>query len=98
MNVIATAVSLGIRDAKSAPPEITPPVDGIPIAERILRLKDAEQIAGISRWTINDLEREGKFPQRIAITENVFGYRGHEVLAWRDARKRAKQGLLHFDA
>jgi predicted DNA-binding transcriptional regulator AlpA len=91
LDLILPAIRQAVAEAK---PSSTKPSESlaehIPIADRILRLKDTCQIAGVSRHTIADLEREGDFPQRVAITDGVFGYRGSEVLAWRDARPRTK--------
>jgi predicted DNA-binding transcriptional regulator AlpA len=85
--LIEEAVANALARAK---PAEQPAEASIPIAERILRLTETCLIAGVSRWTIADLERAGKFPQRVEISDTVFGYRGDEVLAWRDSRPRTK--------
>lgn len=87
--LVATAVCEALAAERANAPEPQTEV-GIPISERILRLSEACQVAGISRWAIADEERAGRFPRRVWITDTVFGYRGDEVLAWRDARSRER--------
>lgn len=87
-HLVAKAVKEAIGGDLQVAPVEQP--TGIPIAERILRLTETCLLVGLSRWAIADLERAGKFPQRVAITDTVFGYRGDEVLAWRDARPRTR--------
>jgi prophage regulatory protein len=53
-----------------------------------LSMKGVEAKTSLSRRTILDLEREGKFPRRFRITDNRVGWKESEVQAWIDSRER----------
>jgi prophage regulatory protein len=59
-------------------------------AERVLRVPEVMKLAGLSRATIYRLERAGRFPKRMQISDNVVGWYEREVLAWRSSRPRAR--------
>lgn len=55
---------------------------------RILRRPEVEAATGLSKTQINRLEREGKFPKRVQISDRAVGWRSDEIEAWNDARPR----------
>jgi prophage regulatory protein len=59
---------------------------------RLLRVPEAAKLAGISRATIYRLERAGRFPRRVQISENAVGWHEHEVRAWKAVRSRRGGG------
>lgn len=67
--------------ASSTIPEVdTKPEDNFP--ERILRTKEITEITGLSRSTIWRMEKAGKFPKRVRISETGVGWRWSEVSNW----------------
>ena len=48
----------------------------------ILNVKDVSLITKLSRVTIWRLEKEGKFPPRIKISQKRIGWRKDEVAKW----------------
>ncbi len=69
--------------------------DGLDMAEelprragRLLRLPEVIELAGLSRPSIYRLERDGRFPKRVQISDNAVGWYEREVLAWRARRPR----------
>jgi prophage regulatory protein len=56
---------------------------------RILRRPDVEAMTGLRRTRLDELEREGKFPQRVRISERATGWRSDEVEAWVASLPRA---------
>ena len=55
---------------------------------QILNVKDVSLITKLSRVTIWRLEKEGKFPPRIKISQKRIGWRKDEVAKWIEARSR----------
>ena len=49
---------------------------------QILNVKDVSLITKLSRVTIWRLEKEGKFPPRIKISQKRIGWRKDEVTKW----------------
>ena len=49
---------------------------------RILRWREVAPIVGVSRMTIDRMEKAGTFPQRIRIGNGSVGWLEHEVEAW----------------
>ena len=49
---------------------------------QILNVKDVSLITKLSRVTIWRLEKEGKFPPRIKISQKRIGWRKDEVAKW----------------
>jgi predicted DNA-binding transcriptional regulator AlpA len=47
-----------------------------------LRRSDVERMVGLSKTTIWRLEKAGKFPRHIQLTERSVAYRKSEVLDW----------------
>lgn len=56
---------------------------------RILRRPEVEAMTGLRRTRLDELERQGKFPQRIRISDRATGWRSDEIEAWIEARPRA---------
>ena len=54
---------------------------------RMLRRKEVREVTGLSDTTIWRLEKAGKFPRRIQLTENTVGWDEHGVRGWRESRK-----------
>ena len=50
--------------------------------DRMLRWPQVRPLVGISRSSVNRLERAGKFPKRTALTDYSVGWRLSEVEAW----------------
>lgn len=59
-----------------------------PPRDRLLRLSDVEQAAGIKKSTIYQLMREGKFPKCVRITRRVAAWPESAVLTWVNERIR----------
>jgi prophage regulatory protein len=58
-------------------------------SERVLiRKPDVEDLTGYSSTTIWRLEKVGKFPQRVQLSENAVAWVRAEVLAWIQSRAR----------
>jgi prophage regulatory protein len=58
-------------------------------ADRILRMKQLPEIAGIGRTLIYELVRKGDFPKAVRLGERARGYRESEILAWVESRRAA---------
>ena len=54
----------------------------------ILNVKDVSLITKLSRVTIWRLEKEGKFPPRIKISQKRIGWRKDEVTKWIESLPR----------
>ena len=54
----------------------------------ILNVKDVSLITKLSRVTICRLEKEGKFPPRIKISQKRIGWRKDEVAKWIESLPR----------
>ena len=53
--------------------------------DRVLRILEVSQITGISRTTIWEQERVGKFPKRLHLTSRSVGWRESDIYAWLDS-------------
>lgn len=56
------------------------------VIDRAVRLREVEQITGLSKSTIYRCESEGKFPKRIKLTERASAWRLSEIRAWMNSR------------
>lgn len=52
----------------------------------ILRRPRVEALTGLSRSSLYDLIRQGRFPAPVQLTEKSVGWREAEVLAWIESR------------
>jgi prophage regulatory protein len=59
----------------SAPLQGAPPI-------RILRRWQVQDTVGLSRATIYQLMREGRFPKRVKISVRAVGWIEHEIQEW----------------
>lgn len=57
--------------------------------EILRRLKDVKNQTGLSRSGIYDLEKHGKFPQRVQIGPRAVAWRSSEIDEWIESRPRA---------
>ena len=53
---------------------------------RMLRLRQAEELSGLSHDSIYRLGKAGKFPQRVKVSERASRWREDEILAYIDQR------------
>lgn len=58
---------------------------------RMLRLRQVEELAGLSRDSIYRLGRAGKFPRPIKVSERASRWNEAEIMAWREQRIAASQ-------
>jgi prophage regulatory protein len=66
-------------------------------SERILSQKDVESLLGVTRQTIRNMERAGRFPKRIRLGEGPqsrMGWIESEVMDWLEAIKRQNRGFV----
>lgn len=61
---------------------------------RILRRPDVLKITGLSASTLERMERQGKFPQRVRLSRSTVGWREDEIIEWVDSRDRGGQASL----
>lgn len=54
----------------------------------IIRPRELPRVTGLSRTTIWRLEKEGKFVQKIRLTEHSIGYRRSDILQWIEERMK----------
>lgn len=52
----------------------------------LLRWPAVRDLTGLSRSTIDRLERTGDFPKRVILSANAIGWRRAEVLTWTQSR------------
>ncbi|MDG4549976.1 MAG: AlpA family phage regulatory protein [Candidatus Contendobacter sp.] len=62
---------------------ITSPV---PDTSGLVRFHIVKDLTGLSRSTIDRLERAGSFPKRVLISANAVGWRRSEILSWAQSR------------
>lgn len=53
---------------------------------RLLRLPEVMRLTGYSRDSIYRLARQGRFPQRIDLSDRASRWREDEVAAWIESR------------
>ena len=68
-----TATAAPARPASTAP-------------DRFVREPECAEITGLSRTARWRLERQGKFPRRHYIMDNVCAWRLSDLMAWMDER------------
>ena len=59
--------------------------------ERFLKLNDVKRMTGLSRTTIYDWIRKGKFPESIKLGERASAWLASEVNSWIKDRIRASR-------
>lgn len=55
--------------------------------EEVLRWPDVHRIVKLSRTTVQKLEKLGKFPRRIRLTDYSIGWLRSDVAAWMASRR-----------
>lgn len=55
----------------------------------LIRLPRVEEITGLSRSSIYRLERLGKFPRRIQLSERATAWRIQQIIEWCEGRPQA---------
>lgn len=53
---------------------------------RLLRLPEVLRLTGYSRDSVYRLAREGKFPQRVELSDRASRWREDEIQQWIEAR------------
>lgn len=78
-----------------------------PAADRLIRLPEVISITGLSRSTIYELEKDGKFPKRCALTAKTSAWSWAEVQSFvadrlsrreADAKERSQIGRRMVEA
>ena len=57
--------------------------------ERIVRVREAVAMTGLSRVTLWRMAQAGTAPRPVKLGERATGYRLSEILAWIDSRPAA---------
>lgn len=63
------------------------------IQDKVIRVSRVLEQTGMSRSTIDRLEKAGQFPKRVQITRRAIGWYEDEVLTWVDNLKKNKNKL-----
>ena len=50
--------------------------------DRVMRLNEVKQITGLSRTTIWEMERAGRFPKHVRLTTKSIGWLESHICAW----------------
>jgi prophage regulatory protein len=58
----------------------------------ILRMPAVEKASGHKKSQIYDLIAKGQFPRPVRISQQSVGWYEDEIMAWQEARERAKGG------
>ncbi len=56
---------------------------------QFFRLKEVEQLTGLSKSSVYRLEALKEFPQRVKLSARASAWKSDEILAWMAARPRA---------
>ena len=59
-------------------------------SEKILRTKEVQGQTKLGRTTIWRLEREGRFPKRVQLSDRRVGWKASDVEEWVRSRPDAK--------
>ena len=54
--------------------------------ERVVRVREAVTLTGLSRVTLWRMARDGTFPSPVRLGQRATGYRLSEILAWIESR------------
>lgn len=52
----------------------------------LIRWPAVRDLIGLSRSTVDRLEKSGAFPRRVSISSNAIGWRRAEILTWANSR------------
>lgn len=61
--------------------------------DRIVRLPEVLNLAGISASTVYRLENNGEFPKRLNLSRSTVGYRLSDITAWIASRPIRNPGV-----
>lgn len=53
----------------------------------VIRWPTVRDLTGLSRSTVDRLERAGSFPRRVVLSRNIVGWYRSAVLAWVQSRE-----------
>lgn len=53
----------------------------------LIRFPAVKELTGLSRSTIDRLEKAGSFPRRVMISQNAVGWHRSEVIGWMQSRR-----------
>jgi prophage regulatory protein len=53
--------------------------------DRVLRLPEVKRLTGLSRTTIWEQEKAGKFPRHVQISGRAIGWFESQIAAWLEA-------------
>lgn len=59
------------------------------MSERLLRRPEVENRTGLSRSTIYELVKEGRFPRPVKLGKRAVAWRESDIAAWIEARQKA---------
>ena len=76
------------RKQAQQPKDEGPEVRPLPIAGRLIRLKEIKQITGLSSSTIYNYIKEDRFPKAVRLGARMVAWRGADVLAWQATPQR----------
>ena len=57
------------------------------MAEKMLRRPQVEARTGLSRSTLYDWMKKGKFPQPVKLGERLVAWRESDITAWLESRE-----------
>lgn len=52
----------------------------------LIRWPAVRDLTGLSRSTVDRLEKAGSFPKRVLLSTNAIGWRRSEILSWAESR------------
>ena len=53
--------------------------------DRVLRLNEVKRVTGLSRTTIWEMERTGRFPKHVQLTGKAIGWLESQIGEWMQA-------------
>ena len=56
--------------------------EGRDVMDRVMRLNEVKRITGLSRTTIWELERAGRFPKHVQLTAKAIGWLESQIDGW----------------
>jgi prophage regulatory protein len=75
----------GRKQAQELKDEI-PQTKALPIAGRLIRLKEIKHLTGLSTSTIYKYVNENRFPKAVRLGERSVAWRGEDIQAWQQSR------------
>lgn len=56
------------------------------MTKMVYSIDDLKEVIGLSKWTVYDLIKKGKFPRPVQLSANRVGWRAGEIQSWVDGR------------